>query len=41
MGRKEMPLGFWWKSQKEGAHYENLHVGGRIILKCRLLSSAT
>jgi hypothetical protein len=26
-------IGFWWESQKERCHYEDLDVGGRIILK--------
>jgi hypothetical protein len=33
MGRKGMHIVFWWKSQKERDHYEDLEVGGRIILK--------
>jgi hypothetical protein len=32
MGRRGMHIGFWWESQKERNH-EDLHVGGRIILK--------
>jgi hypothetical protein len=28
-----MHIGFWWESQKERDHKENLDVAGRIILK--------
>jgi hypothetical protein len=28
-----MHIGFWWESQKERDHYEDLDVGGRIILE--------
>jgi hypothetical protein len=31
-----MNLGFWWDSQKERDHQEELDVGGRIILKWNL-----
>jgi hypothetical protein len=31
--RKKMHIGFWWESQKERDHYEDLDVGGRIILR--------
>jgi hypothetical protein len=31
-----MPIGFWWGSQKERDHYDDLDVGGRIILKWNL-----
>jgi hypothetical protein len=31
-----MHIGFWWKSQKERDQYEDLDVGGRIILKMDL-----
>jgi hypothetical protein len=33
MGRRGMHIGFWWESQKERDHKEDLDVGGRIILK--------
>jgi hypothetical protein len=33
MGRRGMHIGFLWQSQKERDHYEDLDVGGRIILK--------
>jgi hypothetical protein len=33
MGRIGRHVGFWWKSQKERDHYEDLDAGGRIILK--------
>jgi hypothetical protein len=26
-------VGFWWESQKEGDHLEDLDVDGRLILK--------
>jgi hypothetical protein len=32
-GRRGMQIGFWWKSQKEKGHYEDLAVGERIILR--------
>jgi hypothetical protein len=28
-----MYIGFWWESQKERDHWEDLDVGGRIILE--------
>jgi hypothetical protein len=28
-----MHIGFWWERKKERDHYENIDVGGRIILK--------
>jgi hypothetical protein len=31
MGRGGMHTGFWWKSQKERDHEEELDVGGRIL----------
>jgi hypothetical protein len=27
---------YWWQSRKEGDHYENIDVGGWIILKWML-----
>jgi hypothetical protein len=33
MGRRGMHVGFWWESQKEIDHYEDIDVGGRIILE--------
>jgi hypothetical protein len=33
MGRSGMHMGVGWESQKERNHYEDLHVGGRIILR--------
>jgi hypothetical protein len=33
MGRR-MNIGFCWERQKKIDHYEDLDVGGRIILKC-------
>jgi hypothetical protein len=33
MGRRRMRIGFWWGSQKEIDHKEDVYVGGRIILK--------
>jgi hypothetical protein len=32
-GRKGMHGGFWWESQKERDHYEDLDLGWSIILK--------
>jgi hypothetical protein len=31
-GRRGMYIGYWWESQKERAHLEDLDIG-RIILK--------
>jgi hypothetical protein len=28
-----MHVGFWWESQKERDHYEDLELGGRIKLR--------
>jgi hypothetical protein len=36
MERREMHIGFWWRSQKERDHWEDLEVGGWKILKCIL-----
>jgi hypothetical protein len=33
MGVRGMHIGFWPESQKEGDHYEDLGIAGRIILK--------
>jgi hypothetical protein len=33
IGRIEMHIGFWCRSQKKGSNWEYLDVGGRIILK--------
>jgi hypothetical protein len=30
--RHETHVGIWWKIQKERDHYEDLDVGGRIVL---------
>jgi hypothetical protein len=32
IGRGEMRSGCWWESEKERNHYEDLDVGGRIII---------
>jgi hypothetical protein len=32
-GRREMHIELWWETQKEEDHWEDLDVGGRIILK--------
>jgi hypothetical protein len=29
---KGMHIGYWWESRKERDHYEDIEVGGRIIL---------
>jgi hypothetical protein len=33
IGRRGMHIGLWWESQKGGDHWEDLDVGGRIILE--------
>jgi hypothetical protein len=33
MGRRGIPIAFWWESQKERDHQEFVDIGGRIILK--------
>jgi hypothetical protein len=33
MGRKGIHIGFWWESQKEICHSEDVKIVGRIILK--------
>jgi hypothetical protein len=33
MGRGRMRIVFWWESQKERGHWEDLDIGERIILK--------
>jgi hypothetical protein len=33
MGRREMHIGYWWGSQKERDHWEDLDVVGWTILK--------
>jgi hypothetical protein len=33
MGEKRMHVGFWWESQKERDHREDLDIGRRIILE--------
>jgi hypothetical protein len=30
--KRVMHLEYWWESQKERGHYEDLDIGGRIIL---------
>jgi hypothetical protein len=32
MGERGMHAGVWWESQKERGHWEDLSVGGKIIL---------
>jgi len=34
MGREEVHTGFWWGNVSEGGQLEDLHIDGRIILKC-------
>jgi hypothetical protein len=33
IGRRRMHIEFWWENQKRKYYYEDLDVGGRIILK--------
>jgi hypothetical protein len=33
IGRRGTYIEYWWESQKERDHWEDLDVGGRIILK--------
>jgi hypothetical protein len=33
MGRREMHVGYWWKSQEEGDQYEDQETVSLIILK--------
>jgi hypothetical protein len=33
MGRRGMHIGYWWESQKERDHWEDLDVSGWTILK--------
>jgi hypothetical protein len=33
IGRTGLRIGFWWKSRKEGDHWKQLALGGRIILE--------
>jgi hypothetical protein len=33
MGRRGMYIGFYWESQKERDHYDDLDVDMRILLK--------
>jgi hypothetical protein len=36
MGRKGMHIDIWYESHKESDNYENLDIGGSIILKWTL-----
>jgi hypothetical protein len=36
IGTRRMHIGFWWESQKERYHQEDLNVDGRIVLKLLL-----
>jgi hypothetical protein len=36
VGKKRVYTGFWWGKLKERSHLQDLHVDGRIILKCIL-----
>ena len=36
LGRTEKHTGFWWVKIKERDHFEDLGIGGRIILKTSL-----
>jgi hypothetical protein len=33
MGRREARIGFWWGNLKERDHWEDLGVGGRMMLE--------
>jgi hypothetical protein len=33
MGRRGMHVEFWCESRKERAHYDDIGIGGRIMLK--------
>ena len=33
MGRRETPTGYWWGELREGNHFEDIGLDGRIILK--------
>jgi hypothetical protein len=33
MGRRGMHVKYWWESQKERDHYDDIRIGGRIMLK--------
>jgi hypothetical protein len=33
LGQKRNTYTFWWEIQKQRDHYEDLDVGGKIILK--------
>jgi hypothetical protein len=33
MGRRGMQIGFWWGRQKKSDGYEDLNIGGIIILR--------
>jgi hypothetical protein len=35
-GGRGKHIGFWWESQEERDYYEDLDVGGKIILRCIL-----
>ena len=33
MGRRETRTGFWWGESREGNHFEDIGLDGKIILK--------
>jgi len=33
IGRRELRTGFWWGNLREGDHWEDVGLDGRIILK--------
>jgi hypothetical protein len=32
-GRREMHIRYWWENQKERDHWEDVDVGGKMIVK--------
>jgi hypothetical protein len=36
MGRRGIPIEYWWESQKERDHYEDRDIDRWITLKCKI-----